>query len=289
MTVLRPSQAGGGVTPHCFAYVQALLLRRTGTLLEAGKEYVVESRLHGIAVAEGFRSVQALLEGLQTEEDSGPLHGKVTEAMLNGETSFFRDLYPFEVLRDVLLPEIVARRAATRSLHIWCAAAGSGQEAYSVAMLLLEHFPQLAGWRVRLIASDVSETMLARARAGAFNQIEVNRGLPARLLLKYFEGSGAEWRIRAHVRQMVEFQHINLAAPWPSLPPMDFILMRNVLLYFNLETRKSILANVGRTLRPDGYLFLGGGETTLITDRSFETVRTGKVVCYRRPAVPGTT
>jgi chemotaxis protein methyltransferase CheR len=281
MTVIRPTPAGGSVTPQSFAYLQGLLLRRTGTLLEAGKEYVVEARLHGVALAEGFRSVAALLEGVQTEEESGPLHAKVTEAMLNGETSFFRDLYPFEAMRDVLLPEIIAKREATRTLHIWCAAVASGQEAYSIAMLMLDNFPQLAGWKVRLIATDVSETMLARARAGIFNQIEVNRGLPARLMLKYFECAGAEWKIHPRVRQMVEFQHINLAAPWPSLPPMDFIFMRNVLLYFSTETRKSILANVGRTLRPDGYFFLGGGETTLITDRSFESVRTGKAVCYR--------
>src|SRR5439155_20369737 len=168
----RPSPPGGGVPPQGCAYVQGLLLRRPGTVLEAGKEYVVEARLHGLALGEGFRSVSALLEGLQTEEASGSLHGKVTEAMLNGETSFFRDLYPFEALRDVLLPEIIAKREATRLLHIWCAAAASGQEAYSVAMLLLEHFPQLAGWRIRLIASDVSKTMLARAQAGVFNQIE---------------------------------------------------------------------------------------------------------------------
>jgi len=278
MTLIRPS---AGVTRQSFAYLQGLLLRRTGTVLEAGKEYVVEARLHGLSLAEGFRSVSALLEGLQTEEESGKLHGKVAEAMLNGETSFFRDLYPFEAMREILLPEVIAKREATRLLHIWCAAAASGQEAYSIAMLLLEHFPQLAGWRIRLIASDVSETMLARARAGVFNQMEVNRGLPARLMLKYFECVGAEWRIHPHVRQMVEFQHINLAAPWPSLPQMDFIFLRNVLLYFNLETRKSILTNVGRTLRPEGYLFLGGGETSLITDRSFESVRTGKAVCYR--------
>ena len=281
MTLIRPSSAGGGVTPQSFAYLQKLLLRRTGTVLEAGKEYVVEARLHGLALAEGFRSVSALLEGVQTEQESGALHSKVTEAMLNGETSFFRDLYPFDAMREVLLPEIIAKREATRMLHIWCAAAAGGQEAYSLAMLLLEHFPQLAGWKVRLIASDVSETMLARARAGVFNQIEINRGLPARLMLKYFDCVGAEWRIHPHVRQMVEFQHINLAASWPSLPSMDFIFMRNVLLYFNLETRKSILAKLGRTLRPDGYFFLGGGETTLITDRSFESVRTGKAVCYR--------
>ncbi len=281
MTIIRPSHAGAGVTQQSFAYLQGLLLRRTGTLLEAGKEYVVETRLHGLAQSEGFGSVAALLEGVQTEEEHGVLHGKVAEAMLNGETSFFRDLYPFEAMRETLLPEILAKRETGRTLNIWSAAVASGQEAYSIAMLLLESFPQLAGWRVRLIASDISETMLARARAGVFSQIEVNRGLPARLMLKYFDRAGAEWSIHPQVRQMVEFQKINLAAPWPALPPADFIFMRNVLLYFSLETRKAILTRVGRTLRSDGYLFLGGGETTLITDRSYESIRVGKSVCYR--------
>lgn len=280
MTVIRPSHAGG-VTPQSFAYLQKLLLRRTGTLLEAGKEYVVETRLHGLASSEGFGTVAALLEGLQTEEESGSLHGKVAEAMLNGETSFFRDLYPFEALRESLLPELIAKREATRTLNIWSAATASGQEAYSMAMLLLDSFPQLAGWKVRLIATDVSEAMLARARVGVFSQIEVNRGLPARLMLKYFDRDGSEWRLKPGVRQMVEFQQLNLAGAWPVLPAMDVIFMRNVLLYFSLEARKVILARVGRTLRPDGYLFLGGGETTLITDRSFEPVRVGKAVCYR--------
>ncbi len=278
--MLRPAQ-GSAVTAQGFAYVQQLLQRRTGTLLEPGKEYVVETRLHGLAQSEGLPSVSALLEALQTEEESGALHRKVAEAMLNGETSFFRDLYPFEALRDGLLPELLSRRADSRSLNLWCAATASGQEAYSVAMLLLEHFPQLAGWNVRLIASDLSESMLARAEAGVFSQIEVNRGLPARFLLKYFERVGTEWRIHPQLRRMLEIQRINLAAPWPSLPAMDVILLRNVLLYLRLDTRREILANAGRLLRSDGYLFLGGGETTLITDRAYESVRVGKALCYR--------
>jgi chemotaxis protein methyltransferase CheR len=279
MSAIRPTHASG-VTPQSFAYLQKLLLRRTGTLLEAGKEYVVETRLHGLASSEGFGSVAALLEGVQTEEESGPLHVRVAEAMLNGETSFFRDLYPFEALRETLLPELIAKRDVTRPLNIWSAATASGQEAYSVAMLLLESFPQIAR-RVRLIASDVSVGMLDRARAGVFSQIEVNRGLPARLMLKYFDREDAEWRLKPVVRQMVEFHQINLAEPWPPLPAMDIILMRNVLLYFSLETRKAILARVVGTLRPDGYLFLGGGETALVTDRSFESLRVGKAMCYR--------
>ncbi|MGH7682335.1 MAG: CheR family methyltransferase [Candidatus Eiseniibacteriota bacterium] len=280
MTVIRPTHTSG-VTPQSFAYLQKLLQRRTGTLLEAGKEYVVEARLHGLASGEGFGSVAALLEGLQTEEETGPLHARIAEAMLNGETSFFRDLYPFEALRDTLLPELIAKRETSRTLNLWSAATASGQEAYSLAMILGESFPQLASWRVRLIASDVSESMLARARSGVYSQIEVNRGLPARLMLKHFDRAAADWNLRTDVRQMVEFQKLNLAAPWPALPPMDIILMRNVLLYFSAETRKTILAQVSKTLRPDGYLFLGGGETTMITEKSFDSVRVGKAMCYR--------
>ena len=285
------------VTPQSFGYLQGVVLRRTGTILEHGKEYLVEARLYALAQNEGFASVEALLEGLQTEDESGDLHRRVTEAMLNCETSFFRDLYPFDAMRETLLPQILARRESSRRLEIWCAGIASGQEVYSLAMLLREHFPQLAGWHVRLTASDVSESMLERARAGEYSQVEVNRGLPARLMVKYFQRNGTRWRIQEHLRRMVDLQRFNLAAPWPSVPKADFILLRNVLLYFHPEVRRTILAQIAQVLRDDGYLFLGGGETTLITDRTYEPVRVGKALCYRLrrdgplngSAAPGTT
>ena len=280
MAILRPSPPAR-VTPQSFAYLQGVVLRRTGTILEHGKEYLVEARLYALAQSEGFASVEALLEGLQTEEESGELHRRVTEAMLNYETSFFRDLYPFQALRETLLPGVIARRESSRRLDIWCAGISSGQEVYSLAMTLREHFPELAGWNVRLLASDVSETMLDRARSGEYSQVEVNRGLPARLLVRYFERTGTRWRIHGDVRKMVELQRFNLAAPWPSVPRADFVFLRNVLLYFHPEVRRAILAQVAGVLREDGYLFLGGGETTLITDRTYEPVRVGKALCYR--------
>jgi chemotaxis protein methyltransferase CheR len=264
-----------------FAHLQKLLLRSTGTVLEPGKEYLVEARLFALAMGEGFGSVGGFLEGLQMEEDWGALHQKTAEAMLNYETSFFRDLHPFDAMRDVLLPELLAKRESSRTLNVWCSAVSSGQEVYSIAMLLLEHFPRLAGWNVRLLASDVSESVLKRAKSGLFSQIEVNRGLPARLLVKHFERVGTQWRIGERVRRMVEFQTINLAAPWPSLEPMDFVFLRNVLLYFGTDTRAEVLRKVRRSLRPDGYLFLGGGETVPTLDRSFESVRVAKAMCYR--------
>lgn len=281
MSPARPTAAEPRITASCYAYLQQLLQNRTGTVLERGKEYLIEARLYALAQEEGFGSVPGLLEALQTEPETGELHRLVIEAMLNGETSFFRDFYPFEEIRKNLLPELLAKRAATRTLQVWSAAVASGQEAYSIAMLIREHFPEAADWTVRILASDVSETMLSRARAGRYRQIEVNRGLPAALLVKYFERIGNEWQIREPVRRMVDFSHLNLAAPWPGLPAMDLLLLRNVLLYFSSDVRRTILQNVRRCLRRDGYLLVGGGETSLVLDRTFEAVRSGKSVFYR--------
>jgi chemotaxis protein methyltransferase CheR len=271
----------GTLDPSGYAYLQRLLSERTGIVLDSGKEYLVEARLHALMQAEGFSSVSSLLDSLMHEERPSALQRRAIEAMLNGETSFFRDHYPFEALRTTIFPELMERRAGARCLNVWCAASASGQEAYSVAMLLLEHMPLLQDWRVDLLATDVSEAMLQRARAGVFRQIEVNRGLPASLLVKYFERNGEEWRVKERVRRMVQFSHLNLIEPWRNLPLLDVILMRNVLIYFSNETRRTILQSVLRTLRPDGYLILGGGETSLALDRTFEPVRIGKAVCYR--------
>jgi chemotaxis protein methyltransferase CheR len=284
MNPVDSARGPGHVGAGPFQYLQRLVRRHTGTVLEHGKEYLVEARLYALATGEGFGSVGALLEGLQLEDEDGSLHRRTAEAMLNYETSFFRDHYPFEVIREHLLPEILPRRASERTLSVWSAASSTGQEIYSVAMLLLEHFPELAGWDLRLLASDVSDSALERARAGVFGQVEVNRGLPAKLLVKYFERSGSQWGVREAVRGMVRFERINLAGPWPSLEPMDLVLLRNVLLYFRPEARGDVLRRVHRSLRPGGYLFLGGGETAPAPDLSFESVRTPKAVCYRARA-----
>ncbi len=271
----------GHMSEEDFAYLQGLLHKRTGIVLEAGKEYLAETRLSALALREGFGTVAALIEGLHTEEDWGVLHRQVVESLAITETSFFRDLHPFESLKQWMLPELLSSRAAERTLNIWCAAASSGQEPYSVAMVIREHFPQLLSWKLNLFASDLSRAMVERAREGLYSQIEVNRGLPASLLVKYFSKVETEWQIHDEVRRMVEFRGLNLIAPWPTLPPMDILFLRNVLIYFDDETRKSILKNVTRCLRADGYLVLGGGETTLMLDDSFEPVQLGKTVCYR--------
>jgi chemotaxis protein methyltransferase CheR len=274
-------QTGERIASAAYAYLQRLMLQRTGIVVEDGKEYLVEARLHGVALAEGLGSVAALLDALQTEEGTDDLHRRVTEAMLNSETSFFRDHYPFEALRTTLLPELIERRAGSRTLHLWCSAVASGQEAYSLAMLLAEAFPQLSGWNVRIFATDISESILERARGGRYRQIEVNRGLPASYLVKYFTREANDWVLAEAPRRLVRFDHVNLAGAWPDLPPMDVILMRNVLLYLSSEVRRTIYRKVSSVLRPDGYLFLGGGETALALERNFEAVHVGKAVCYQ--------
>jgi chemotaxis protein methyltransferase CheR len=233
-----------------------------------------------VARREGFASLNQLVEKLQSHYFDG-LHRQVVEAMTTNETSFFRDFHPFEALRKIVLPDLIAKRGQTRELAIWCAACSAGQEPYSLAMLMREHFPQLAGWRVRILATDLSTDILARAREGRYSQIEVNRGLPAPLLLKYFRKQGCDWYLRDDIRRMVDFQIVNLAAPWPPLAPLDFVMLRNVLIYFSIETKKEILAKVRRVLKPDGYLFLGAAETTFNIDEGFERVQLERAACYR--------
>src|SRR5262249_50861370 len=157
----------------------------------------------------------------------------------------------------------IARRRNERRLYVWCAACSSGQEPYSIALLVREHFPELAGWQVSLLATDLSGEVLAKARAGRYNQIEINRGLPAALMVKYFRQHGSAWELSEDVRRMVDFREMNLARPWPFLPRMDLVFLRNVMIYFDIETKKAILGRAARLLRPDGYLVLGGAETTL--------------------------
>jgi chemotaxis protein methyltransferase CheR len=206
---------------------------------------------------------------------------QVIEALATYETTFFRDVYPFEALKDFIIPELIERRKGDRSINIWSAACSSGQEPYSIAMLIREHFPMLASWNMRLIASDFSSKILARARNGRYNQLEVNRGLGETLRNKYFEQLNNEWLLKEDIGRMVEFHQLNLIQSWSSLPPMDIIFMRNVLIYFDTQTKKAILGKVRQLLRPDGYLFLGGGETTLNLDDSFERVQFNKSVCYK--------
>ena len=271
-----------------FNYIRQLVADQSALTLEAGKEYLVESRLDPLARQEGFPSYLHMVKSLRAAP-VGELHRRVVEAMANNETSFFRDTRAFGMIARSILPALAAGRSAERTLHIWCAACSTGQEPYSLAMVLRES-QLFAGWDVRIIASDISRNVLTRARAGSYTQFEVNRGLPAHLLVKYFEQQGKAWEIRPEIRRMVEFREMNLIHPWADLPAMQLILMRNVMIYLDVATKKTILGRVGRLLDPRGYLLLGGAETTTGIDPSFEPASLDGAMCFRpraeRPPVP---
>lgn len=263
-----------------FDYVRTFVRQQAAIVLEPGKEYLVESRLQTLARKENFPSVESLVQQLRQSPPNG-MHRKMVDAMTTNETSFFRDLHPFAALRQSILPELLVRRAKERQVNFWCGAASSGQEVYSVLMTIQEHFPELLNWNFRFIATDLCAAVLARAQAGRYNQLEVNRGLPANLLVKYFTAKGVEWEFSPELRRRVEFSELNLIKDWPSLPSLDLVFLRNVLIYFDVETKKTILAKIRRLLRPGGILLLGGAETTLGLDEGFERIVFDKTTCYR--------
>jgi chemotaxis protein methyltransferase CheR len=262
-----------------FDYLCTLIRQRSGIVLDTEKDYLVESRLLPVARNEGLASLPELVTRLRMQS-AKELQRKVVEALTTNETSFYRDLHPFEALKTHLLPELQRQLAAGQKLHIWCAACSSGQEPYSIAILIREHFPALAS-KVKIVATDLSTDILNRAKKGAYNQFEVNRGLPAMLLMKYFERQGLEWQVKPDIRNMVEFRLLNLLEHWSVLPAVDIIFLRNVLIYFDVETKKALLGKVRRQLRPGGYLFLGAAETVINLDNAFKTVSIDKARCYR--------
>ncbi|MGE0713610.1 MAG: protein-glutamate O-methyltransferase CheR [Planctomycetota bacterium] len=284
---LRPleplAQATPGLSPAQLDHVRELLRRATGVALGAEKAYLIDGRLARVAREEGLQ-LDALATRLIADARAQAL---AVEALLNHETSFFRDWHPFEALREVVLPQLFAAAPPGRRVRIWSAACATGQEPYSLAIMLREHFPAEAA-RVELLATDVSEAALARARAGSFTQLEVNRGLPTRLLFAHFRREGSRWVARPELQQMVTFRPLNLLRdPFPA--PVDLLLLRNALIYFDLATSRSILERAGAALAPGGRLVLGGAESTLaLGSDDFEVERLGKSLLYRlRPQQAG--
>lgn len=256
-----------------YDFVRLLAAQESALELGDKKGYLVEARLAPIAEREGCRSVSELVTRLR----SGPtaLRDDVVQCLTTNETSFFRDVHPFDALRDVLLPAAIARRGRAA---VWSAASSTGQEAYSVAMIAASSFPSAT---VSILGTDLSRDVVARAARGEFSQLEVNRGLPAAMLVRHFERVGTAWRIRDDLRRNVRFRHLNLARPWPVLPPMDVVLLRNVLIYFDMAARRAALAQVARVLAPGGVLFLGGAETTYGVAEGWERTYVGRTLFYR--------
>ena len=260
-----------------YGFLAGLLRERCALVLEPGKEYLIKSRLTPLVQRHGLGAIGQLLERLREPTNSG-LVTEVVEAMVTTETSFFRDIHPFETLKKTVLPKLIELRRTERQLNIWCAASSSGQEPYSIAILLREYFPELVSWRINLSATDISQEMLTRSRTGRYSQVEVNRGLPTPLLLKWFWQEGGSWELDEQIRSMINFTQLNLAQPWPAMPRWDLLFLRNVMIYFDNSVKKEILGRVSHVLCKDGYLLLGGAETTLNLNDSFyrvETLRSG--------------
>ncbi len=263
-----------------FQYLSQLVRKRSAIVLEPEKAYLLDARLTPLAYAEGHASLAELVGVLRSGSDPGLQH-RVVEAMTTNETSFFRDHYPFEALRTHVLPDLLARRAAQRDLRIWCGASSSGQEPYSIALTMREHFPELARWNVRLLGTDLSREMVRRCQAGRYSHVEVRRGLPPELLRKYFDPAGTEWQAKPALQAGCEFRELNLIESWASIPSMDIVFLRNVLIYFDLPTKRAILDKVRSVLQPWGYLFLGGAETVINLGDTFERVPVDRAGCYR--------
>jgi chemotaxis protein methyltransferase CheR len=262
-----------------FAYVRELVHRRSAIFLEDGKEYLVEARLLAIAQASGEESLGRLIFRLRGSPE-GSLHKQVVEAMTTNETSWFRDHHPYNALESSILPDLLRRRARARRLTIWSAATASGQEAYSIAMVLHDLPAADPTWDLRVLATDLSEEMVCRTKAGRYSQLEINRGLPAAKLVRHFTRAGTEWQVNEALRRMVEVRQLNLAAPFPPLPPVDVVFLRHVLIYFKPDTRRQIFHQVRRVLQPDGYLVLGGADAAPDMD-AFERVQLDKTTVYR--------
>ena len=249
-----------------FAYLQQLVLDRSAIVLADDKEYLVESRLLPIARELGLETADAVIERVRLTRNRA-LEDRVVEAMTTNETLWFRDVHPFTALRRTVLPDLISRRSASRQLSVWSAACSSGQELYSVTMLLGESFPDVLEWNLSLHGTDLSSDMVAKARAGCYSTLEINRGLPASMLVRNFTHDGNQYRINDDIRKLPSFRQMNLAEPWPVMPRYDLIMVRNVLIYFDLPTRKRILEAAARCLDPDGYLFIGSSETMMgVTD-----------------------
>jgi chemotaxis protein methyltransferase CheR len=255
------------VTPLDYDFLRKCLKDRSGLVLSSDKQYLVESRLLPVARRAGLGGLGELVNTLK-RGNADVLMTTVVEAMMTNESLFFRDKTPFEHFRTTVMPALTAARRSSRTLRIWCAAASTGQEPYSLAMALKEMERDLFGWRIELLATDISNEVLEKARQGLYSQFEVQRGLPIQLLIKHFVQVGEAWQIAPEIRAMVKYRQLNLLADFSQLGTFDLVFCRNVLIYFDAETKTDVLNRIARVTAPDGYLVLGAAETVVgLTDR----------------------
>ena len=259
------------MTPNDYDHLRRLLRERSGLVLTADKQYLVESRLLPVARRAGLAGLSDLVQRLKGSH-AEQLVVEVVEAMTTNESFFYRDKIPFQHFRETILPALLAGRASQRRIRIWCAAASTGQEPYSLAMSLKEMGDAVADWRIEIIATDLSNEVLEKAKAGIYSQFEVQRGLPIGLLVKYFTQIGETWQIAPEVRAMVKFRPLNLLGDFAHLGMFDVVFCRNVLIYFDQETKAGVLDRIARVTDRDGYLILGAAETVVGLTESFRPV-----------------
>ncbi|MGO9240175.1 MAG: CheR family methyltransferase [Bryobacteraceae bacterium] len=260
-----------------YQFLQQHVYAQSGIVIEADKHYLIESRLSPIVRQLGLESINdlcALLQAARTPE----VGRQVVEAMTTNETYFFRDPGHYDAIRSALLPRLKEERRDSKKLRFWSAASSTGQEAYSLAMLLIE--AGLGDWNIQILGTDFSSHVLERARSGKYQQIEVNRGLPAALLVKHFRRSGVDWQLSETVRQMARFETIDLRKSMRALGPFDLVFCRNVMIYFDAETRKGILKELHGTLFRGGWLLLGGAETAFGVEEWFQRETVGTAIVY---------
>jgi chemotaxis protein methyltransferase CheR len=259
------------VTPLDYDFLRSALKQRSGLVLSADKQYLVESRLLPVARKAGLANLGALVEALKPGSDDA-LMNAVVEAMATNESFFFRDKIPFEHFRSIVMPALLTARRASRTIRIWCAAASTGQEPYSLAMCLKGMERDISGWRIEMLATDLSNEVLEKARAGLYSQFEVQRGLPIQLLIKHFTQVGELWQVAPDIRAMVKFRQLNLLSSFSNLGMFDLIFCRNVLIYFDRETKIAVLESLARVTASDGYLVLGAAETVVGLTDSFKVI-----------------
>ena len=259
------------MTPLDYDYLRNLLKTRSGLVLSNDKQYLIESRLMPIVRKDGLNGISDLVQSLKGP-GSEALALRVTEAMTTNESFFFRDKTPFDHFKDVMMPALIKARSAKRHLRIWCAAASTGQEPYSLAMILKEMSHQIAGWRIEILGTDLSGEVLDRAKAGVYTQFEVQRGLPIQMLLKYFVQNGDQWTISPEIRSMVHYRTLNLLNDFSALGTFDIVYCRNVLIYFDQPTKIDVLNRTARLTAPDGYLLLGAAETVVGLTEAYKPV-----------------
>jgi len=263
-----------------YAYLRELVLEQSANRIDPARNALFDTRLTPIARSSGAANLEEFVNMLRKGRPAH-LHRAVAEAMTINETSFFRDVKPFEMLREVIVPRLIEQRRDVRKLRIWSAASSTGQEAYSIAMLLAEYFPDLAHWDVKIIGTDISRQVVDFAQQGRYRRLDVNRGLPARMLLKYMDRKGEEWEINARLRSMCQFHYANLCSPLPLLPVFDLVLLRNVLLYFSQPDRRALFSEIHGKLAPHGYLVLGNAEQAEDSTQLFEVEFAANCYFYR--------